>query len=99
MGSIMQNVQNGVDRVASAIGTQGSKKQQDMAKDTKDAMDTSYRLTTDYGVKQSNTDQWLRVVNENRTGPALLEDSAGREKIHRFDHERIPECVPSIPWH
>jgi len=70
-----------------------------MAKDTKDAMDTSYRLTTDYGVKQSNTDQWLRVVNENRTGPALLEDSAGREKIHRFDHERIPECVPSIPWH
>lgn len=93
MGSIMQNVQNGVDRVASAIGTQGSKKQQDMAKDTKDAMDKSYRLTTDYGVKQSNTDQWLRVVNENRTGPALLEDSAGREKIHRFDHERIPERV------
>ena len=94
MGSIMQNVQNGVDRVASAIGTQGSKKQQDMAKDTKDAMDSQYRLTTDYGVKQSNTDQWLRVVNENRTGPALLEDSAGREKIHRFDHERIPEYAP-----
>lgn len=35
----------------------------------------------------------LRVVSENQTGPALLEDHLGREKIHRFDHERIPERV------
>lgn len=91
--NIMQSVQNGVDTLAGAVGTQGSKKQQDMARDTKDYMDKNNRLTTDYGVKQSNTDQWLRVVNENRTGPALLEDAAGREKIHRFDHERIPERV------
>lgn len=26
-------------------------------------------------------------------GPALLEDQIGREKIMRFDHERIPERV------
>ena len=26
-------------------------------------------------------------------GPMLLEDQIGREKIHRFDHERIPERV------
>ncbi len=26
-------------------------------------------------------------------GPALLEDQIAREKIHRFDHERIPERV------
>ena len=51
------------------------------------------RLTTDYGVKQTNTDDWLRVASEDKTGPSLLEDHAGREKIHRFDHERIPERV------
>ncbi|KAJ2895444.1 hypothetical protein MKZ38_006589 [Zalerion maritima] len=51
------------------------------------------RITSDYGVKQNNTDDWLKVVNEDQTGPALLEDPFGREKIHRFDHERIPERV------
>lgn len=35
----------------------------------------------------------LRVVSDNAIGPALLEDHIGREKIHRFDHERIPERV------
>lgn len=55
--------------------------------------DSSNRITTDYGVKQSNTDDWLRVATEDKTGPSLLEDHAGREKIHRFDHERIPERV------
>ncbi|KAM0246135.1 hypothetical protein ACHAP5_004917 [Fusarium lateritium] len=51
------------------------------------------RITSDYGVKQNNTDEWLRVSTEDQTGPALLEDAFGREKIHRFDHERIPERV------
>jgi catalase len=27
------------------------------------------------------------------TGPALLNDQIAREKLHRFDHERIPERV------
>jgi hypothetical protein len=40
------------------------------------------RITSDYGVKQNNTDEWLRVSNEDQTGPALLEDSFGREKVH-----------------
>jgi catalase len=35
----------------------------------------------------------LRVTNGNTTGPNTLEDQIGREKIHRFDHERIPERV------
>ncbi len=50
---------------------------------------------TNYGVGISNTDFWLRVVDEKngRVGPSLLEDSIGREKIHHFDHERIPERV------
>lgn len=51
------------------------------------------RITSDFGTKQSNTDDWLRIANGDKTGPSLLEDAFGREKIHRFDHERIPERV------
>ncbi|CAD0106437.1 unnamed protein product [Aureobasidium uvarum] len=59
----------------------------------KNYMDSNNRITTDYGVKQTNTDDSLRVASADKTGPVLLEDHAGREKIHRFDHERIPERV------
>lgn len=51
------------------------------------------RITTDFGVKEPTADEWLRVCSDNKTGPMLLEDSYAREKIHRFDHERIPERV------
>jgi len=64
-----------------------------MAPNTKDYNDPNNRITTDYGVKQNSTDDWLKVVSEDHTGPMLLEDQAGREKIHRFDHERIPERI------
>ncbi|KAL7930310.1 catalase-like domain-containing protein [Trichoderma chlorosporum] len=51
------------------------------------------RITADFGTKQTNTDDWLRVNSKDQIGPMLLEDPFGREKIHRFDHERIPERV------
>lgn len=51
------------------------------------------RITTDFGTKVNNTDHWLSVSTDDHYGPALLEDTHGREKIHRFDHERIPERV------
>lgn len=38
-------------------------------------------ITTDYGVKQTNTDHWLKVVSEDKNGPSLLEDAFGREKV------------------
>ncbi|KAF5331157.1 hypothetical protein D9619_006054 [Psilocybe cf. subviscida] len=50
-------------------------------------------LTTDHGVKISDTDNWLRASDGERPGPGLLEDQIAREKISRFDHERIPERV------
>ncbi|KAL6410066.1 catalase-domain-containing protein [Ilyonectria robusta] len=49
------------------------------------------RLTTDFGTKQNTTEDWLRVNNGDQIGPGLIEDGFAREKIHRFDHERIPE--------
>ncbi|KZT44532.1 catalase [Sistotremastrum suecicum HHB10207 ss-3] len=50
-------------------------------------------LTTDHGTAVADTDNWLRVTDGTKHGPSLLEDQIAREKIHRFDHERIPERV------
>ena len=46
--------------------------------------------TTDQGVGVDDTDNSLAV---GERGPTLLEDFHFREKITRFDHERIPERV------
>lgn len=55
--------------------------------------DEKGRQTTDAGVRITNPDDWLRVTSNDQIGPSLLEDQIAREKIHRFDHERIPERV------
>jgi catalase len=47
-------------------------------------------LTTNHGLPLSDDQNTLRA---GPRGPALLEDLAFREKITRFDHERIPERV------
>ncbi len=47
-------------------------------------------LTTDQGVPIEHTDDSLTA---GPRGPTLLEDFHLREKITRFDHERIPERV------
>lgn len=52
----------------------------DLAKDTVDA-NTKCPMTTDYGIKISNPDNWLRVGSEKQTGPSLLEDQIAREKV------------------
>ncbi len=48
------------------------------------------RLTTDQGIKVEHTDDSLTVGDR---GPTLIEDFHFREKLTRFDHERIPERV------
>ena len=47
-------------------------------------------MTTDQGIGIANTDDSL---HPGARGPTLLEDFHLREKIMRFDHERIPERV------
>jgi catalase len=47
-------------------------------------------LTTDHGVRVAHTDDSLKA---GVRGPSLMEDFHLREKITRFDHERIPERV------
>ncbi|MBA3846011.1 MAG: catalase, partial [Planctomycetes bacterium] len=67
------------------------------AADRKDAQLDQYRdrpdgefLTTDQGIRVSDTDNSLKA---GERGPTLIEDFHLREKIMRFDHERIPERV------
>lgn len=45
-------------------------------------------LTTDQGVRVASTDDSLKAGSR---GPTLLEDFHLREKIMRFDHERLTE--------
>ncbi|MDT0309708.1 catalase [Streptomyces sp. DSM 44917] len=47
-------------------------------------------LTTDFGTRVDDTDNALHA---GERGPTLMEDFHFREKITRFDHERIPERV------
>ncbi|KAG5303355.1 catalase isozyme A [Histoplasma capsulatum G186AR] len=87
-------VAEGLQRVKELVENMqpGEQKIADLARDTTD-VNGCLPFTTDHGVKVSNTDFWLRLASENQTGPSLLEDQIAREKIHRFDHERIPERV------
>ncbi|GJE87736.1 catalase [Phanerochaete sordida] len=59
----------------------------------KDILKQEEYLNTDHGVLISDTDNWLKATDGTHAGPSLLEDQIAREKIHRFDHERIPERV------
>ncbi|KAH8120604.1 catalase-domain-containing protein [Phellopilus nigrolimitatus] len=70
-----------------------SAKQANLKSDIVDIQHHEPGLTTDAGVPISDTDTWLKASNGDNIGPSLLEDHIGREKIHRFDHERIPERV------
>ncbi len=63
-------------------------KQADLRKEFSDP--SGQKLTTDTGVPIEDTDNSLKV---GARGPTLLEDFHLREKIMRFDHERIPERV------
>ncbi|KFY31092.1 hypothetical protein V493_01404 [Pseudogymnoascus sp. VKM F-4281 (FW-2241)] len=70
----------------------GNKKVADMKKDIVEQTD-KMKLTSDFGVKEPDTDNWLSASTNGRQGPLLLEDNFAREKIMHFDHERIPERV------
>ncbi|KAF8181904.1 catalase-like domain-containing protein [Mycena galopus ATCC 62051] len=63
-------------------------KVKDLASDTVEVT-AKTGITTDHGPNSTR----LKVTNGQNSGPSLLEDQIAREKIHRFDHERIPERV------
>lgn len=79
----------GIHSISSNPGSDG--KAQDLARETVDVNERG--LTTDFGTRIADTDHWLKLSGPGQTGPHLLEDQVAREKIQRFDHERIPERV------
>ena len=70
------------------VETTAQSKDADLQPDRRD--DAGQHLSTDHGVLIPHTDDSLRA---DPRGPTLLEDFHLREKITRFDHERIPERV------
>jgi len=68
-------------------GTNEHSKDQDLAAAT---VEPKPALTDNLGHRISDDQNSLRVGSR---GPTLLEDAHLREKIHHFDHERIPERV------
>lgn len=54
------------------------------------------RITSDFGVKQNNTDDWLRVNSEDQIGPMLLEDNFAREKVRNHSIDIQTLIVPCI---
>ena len=74
-------VPESVQKVAhAALGSREGDKLKDLAHDTKDMTDKD-RLTTDYGVKQSTADDWLKAASKDNAGPLLLEDPFARERV------------------
>jgi hypothetical protein len=71
---------NAAEKAKGLVGEKTGKMAQ-LAAVTKDVHDDKWRITTDAGVKQSNTDDWLSVATDNQQGPSLLEDHAAREKV------------------
>ena len=69
-------------------GKNPSKKSAQLASYEIDYKDTP--LTTRQGLKVNDTNNSLKA---GERGPTLLEDFLLREKIHNFDHERIPERI------
>lgn len=77
-------ISSGLQKVANMTGAQTNAKLADLARDTHDySEDKTARITTDFGTKISNTDDWLTVSTDDHAGPALLEDFHGREKVSR----------------
>lgn len=78
-------IASGLHKVQGAVqgASSGEKKVVDLARDTAD-VHAKTPFTTDHGMKVSNTDNWLRAVDENQTGPSLLEDQIAREKVSSF---------------
>ncbi|KAI5803840.1 catalase-like domain-containing protein [Geopyxis carbonaria] len=100
MTSTLNRLQESLSSAASAATskfndvTTTNEKTIEMWPNTVDAAKKSNRMTSDAGVKIHDTDHWLKAQDpQGRQGPSLLEDHLAREKIHRFDHERIPERV------
>ena len=82
---ILSSISNVAEKAKTMAGAESTKIAQ-LAADTKDVHDKSWRITSDYGVKQTNTDEWLKIASDDKQGPMLLEDHFAREKVSLEPH-------------
>lgn len=76
-----------------------NKKIDDLEKDTVLPTDQD-RITSEFGVRQANTDNWLSASTADKKGPALLEDQFAREKVcHSFQRLIMVSCCSRIGSH
>jgi hypothetical protein len=76
-----------------AKGTE-SDKVKDLHRDMIDVY-SSRSMTTDFGQKVSNTDNWLKFATEKHTGPHLLEDQQAREKASSASYQLLHQITTS----
>jgi hypothetical protein len=74
-----------------AKGTE-SDKIKDLHRDIVD-VHSSGSMTTDFGHKVGNTDNWLKIATEKFTGPHLLEDQQAREKASSTGCRRLHQIT------
>ncbi|GMF78201.1 unnamed protein product [Aspergillus oryzae] len=92
-------VAGGLHKVQEAVQGAASKDKKlvDLAPDTHNVQSSKEPLTTDHGVRISDTDHWLKEVNDNHTGPMMLEDQIAREK--RVVHARGTAAFGNFKLH
>jgi catalase len=82
VSSMANLVSDGLQKTAEVVdghaGTE-SAKIKDLQRNMRDTS-TDQPITTDYGIRVSNTDNWLKIATDKTTGPLLLEDPIAREK-------------------
>jgi catalase len=92
--SVVGGIHKAQETIRAAAGQ--DKKSADLSQDTAD-VNAKLKLTTDHGVKISDTDHWLKVANENTSGPSLLEDQIAREKVcpseKRYFRRSLADCA------
>ncbi|KAJ9107044.1 hypothetical protein QFC19_002913 [Naganishia cerealis] len=85
--SIADRIVNAGEKVASR--TVGDAKQRQLNQYTVNEQDST-PMTTYWGTQVDKTDVSIRA---GERGPTIVNDFHAREKIQKFDHERIPERV------
>jgi catalase len=78
--AVSSSIERAQETIMGSAGDNNSKVD-DLKRDTVDVNDKENVITMDTGVKVSDTDDWLKLSTEHRTGPMLLEDQIAREKV------------------
>ncbi len=78
-----QQIADNVRALGDSVGNMSSnKKVADLQRDTKDAH-SKQNTTTDYGIKVSDLDHWLKTADDKSIGHHSLEDQIARERVRR----------------